>query len=59
MRRPWERSQAFRGGTRCQGKPEAPGTGEEQSYDPIVPLKVGNRRATLEVAATVPAGGKG
>ena len=38
---------------------EASGKGEEQSYEPIVPLKAGNRRATLEVAATGPAGGKG
>src|SRR5213594_1070879 len=30
----------------------------EQSYDPIVPAKVGNRRA-LRAAATVPTGGKG
>src|ERR1700681_3131834 len=30
----------------------------EQSYDPIVPAKVGNRRA-LRGAATVPTGGKG
>ena len=31
----------------------------EESYDPIVPMKVGNRRATESVAATGPTGGKG
>ena len=31
---------------------------EEQSYDPIVPMKVGNRRA-LQGAATEPTRGKG
>ena len=34
-------------------------TGREASYDPIVPVKVGNRRATEFVAATGPTGGKG
>jgi hypothetical protein len=33
------------GGTDRQGKPEVIGT-DEQSYDPIVPVKVGNRRAS-------------
>ena len=28
-----------------RGRPEASGKGEEQSYEPIVPEKVGNRRA--------------
>jgi len=31
---------------------------EEQSYDPVVPMKVGNRRAPKGVA-TEPTGGKG
>jgi hypothetical protein len=31
----------------------------EKSYEPIVPMKAGNRRATVVVAATGPAGGKG
>jgi hypothetical protein len=31
----------------------------EESYEPIVPMKMGNRRATEEVAATGPIGGKG
>src|SRR5215510_3969754 len=29
-----------------QGKPEATGTVDEQSYEPVVPRKVGNRRAS-------------
>jgi hypothetical protein len=33
--------------------------GPEQSYEPIVPTKAGNRRATVVVAATGPTGGKG
>ena len=32
---------------------------DEQSYEAIVPEKVGNRRATGEVEATIPTGGKG
>ena len=35
------------------------GRAMEQSYEPIVPVKVGNRRATVGVAATEPTGGKG
>jgi hypothetical protein len=31
----------------------------EGSYEPIVPVKMGNRRATEVVAATGPIGGKG
>jgi hypothetical protein len=31
----------------------------EQSYNPIAPRKVGNRRASRKGAATVPTGGKG
>ena len=42
-----------------QGKPETEDDGGEASYDPIVPMKVGNRRATLYEAATGPTGGKG
>jgi hypothetical protein len=33
-------------GTRHRGKPEATGTEGEQSYEPVVPVKVGNRRAS-------------
>ena len=33
--------------------------GCEESYQPIVPMKMGNRRATEDVAATGPIGGKG
>jgi hypothetical protein len=36
-----------------RGRPEAGGKGEEGSYDPIVPRKVGNRRWLG------PTGGKG
>ena len=32
-----------RRGTGCQGRPEASGKGEEESYDLIVPVKVENR----------------
>jgi hypothetical protein len=35
------------------------GRAAEQSYEPIVPMMVGNRRATVVVAATGPTGGKG
>src|SRR6266852_302975 len=31
----------------------------EQSYEPIVPTRAGNRRASARKAATVPTGGKG
>lgn len=41
------------GETGCQGQPEAPGMGEEGSYDPIVPRKVGN------AGDRGPTGGKG
>ena len=47
------------------GKPAVKGnqrslaTGWEDSYEPIVPMKVGNRRAMGYVAATGPSGGKG
>ena len=34
-------------------------TDGEDSYEPKVPMKVGNRRATDDVAATGPSGGKG
>ena len=44
--------------TRRRGQPETVGDGEE-SYEPILPMKMGNRRATEEVAATGPIGGKG
>jgi hypothetical protein len=33
--------------------------GCEESYESIVPMKMGNRRATKVVAATGPIGGKG
>ncbi len=35
------------------------GRATEQSYEPIVPMKVRNRRATVVVAATGLTGGKG
>jgi hypothetical protein len=38
---------------RGQGQPETTGTAEEESYEPVVPGKVGNRRASA------PTGGKG
>ena len=42
----------------CQGRPEGLGMCVEQSYEPIVPMKVGNRRAPGNGAATEPTGGK-
>jgi hypothetical protein len=36
-----------RRGTGCQGRPEASGKGEEESYDLIVPVKVENREAGI------------
>ena len=42
----------------CQGRPEGLGMGVEQSYELIVPMKVGNRRAPGNGAATEPTGGK-
>ena len=42
-----------------RGQPETADDGLEESYEPIVPMKVGNRRATAVVAATGPTGGKG
>ena len=53
--------QASHGGTGRQGRPESsPGRMDEQSYDPIVPEKVENRRAMpAAVAATLSTGGKG
>jgi len=47
------------GGTGRQGRPEPrPGRVAEQSYEPIVPMKVENRRAMrAPVAATLPTGG--
>jgi hypothetical protein len=41
-----------------RGRPEVSGMEGKQSYEVIVPEKVGNRRATVEVAATIPTGGK-
>src|SRR5947209_18398079 len=46
-------------GTRNRGKPRWRGRAMEQSYEPIVPMTVGNRRATVDVAATGPNRGKG
>ena len=40
-----EANRPSRRSTCCQGRPEATGKGSEQSYEPIVPAKVGNRRA--------------
>jgi hypothetical protein len=45
-------------GTEYQGRPEGFGMDGKQSYEVIVPEKVGNRRATGEAAATIPTGGK-
>jgi hypothetical protein len=46
-------------GTEYRGRPEGFGTDGKQSYEVIVPEKVGNRRATgSRVAATIPIGGK-
>jgi hypothetical protein len=42
-----------------EGNQRQSAKGGEESYEPIVPMKVGNRRATEEVAATGPTGGKG
>lgn len=49
------------GGTGRQGRPKpCPGWMVEQSYDPILPMKVENRRAMRSaVAATLSTGGKG
>ena len=56
----WWSEEASHGGTGRQGRPETSGTGKEESYEPIVPMKVGNRRATrTPVAATIPTRGKG
>ena len=46
MRRPRERMKHLAEEVPgCQGRPEASGKGREQSYEAIVPVKVGNRRA--------------
>ena len=42
-----------------QGRPEAPGTGREQSYEPIVPMKVGKRRASVTGRPRDPPEGRG
>ena len=43
---PQSRAKETPGTGTCQrGRPELAGKGEEQSYEPIVPAKVGNRRA--------------
>jgi hypothetical protein len=43
--RPREANKLSTRRTRCQGRPEVAGKGSEQSYELIVPAKVGNRRA--------------
>ncbi len=43
-----ERSEVSGRGTGNRGRPEGPGRGGKQSYEVIVPEKVGNRRATVE-----------
>src|SRR5437870_9126459 len=42
-----------------RGEPEMAGKGDGAAYEPIVSMIVGNRRATVVVAATGPIGGKG
>jgi hypothetical protein len=42
-----------------QGRPESSGKDEEESYEPIVPLKVGNRRATIRWRPRKPLEGRG
>jgi len=42
-----------------EGNQRPRATDWEGSYEPIVPVKMGNRRATEYVAATGPIGGKG
>jgi len=56
----WSEEASHGRGTGRQGRPETSGMGKEESYEPIVPMKVGKRRATCTaVAATRPTGGKG
>jgi hypothetical protein len=57
---PWGRSERKypSGGPDDQGRPEVFGIDGKQSYEVIVPVKVGNRRAMIKVAATIPTGGK-
>ena len=56
----WSEEASHGRGTGRQGRPETSGTGEEESYEPIVPMKVGKRRAMRRlVAATRPTEGKG
>ena len=42
-----------------RGRPEVAGTGREQSYDPIVPMKVGKRRASAKGRPRYPLEGRG
>ena len=42
-----------------EGNQRSQATDGEGSYEPILPMKMGNRRAMEEVAATGPIGGKG
>jgi hypothetical protein len=49
----------LRGKFRVEGNQRPGAMDWEGSYEPIVPVKMGNRRATEQVAATGPIGGKG
>jgi hypothetical protein len=42
-----------------EGNQRSPAMDSEESYEPIVPVKMANRRATEAVAATGAIGGKG
>ena len=56
---PWAGAKEVSGrGTGDRGRPEGSGRDGEQSYEVIVPEKVGNRRVIGRVTATVPTGGK-
>ena len=54
-----KRTNPRRGVPVAKGDRRRPGRVGEQSYEPIVPLKVANRRAPRKGAATIPTGGKG
>jgi hypothetical protein len=54
-----KRTNPRRGVPVAKGDRRRPGRVGEQSYEPILPLKVANRRAPRKGAATVPTGGKG
>src|ERR1700730_7773127 len=54
-----KRTNPRRGVPVAKGDRRRPGRVGEQSYEPILPLKVANRRAPRKGAATIPTGGKG